>query len=78
MNTFTITVEIDMTKSYADNKRQVFTAFLRSYLPVLINAHDGVIAQAAITAQTDRKHLGMLVKRYLKTDEERERKWYDG
>lgn len=66
MNAFTIIVEIDMTKTYAENKRQVVDTFMRAYLLVLINAHDGVIAQAAITAQTDRKYLATIVKRYKK------------
>lgn len=64
MNAFTITIEIDMTKSYNENKQAVIRAFMRAYAPVLLRAHDGVIRQAAVTAKTDRKHLAMMMRKY--------------
>ncbi len=58
------TLEVDPTKSYADQRRRVVDDFERRYLRALLEKHQGKVAQAAVTAGVDRVHLYRLLRRH--------------
>ncbi len=57
-------MELDPGKPYADQRRRVVDDFERRYLRVLLEKHQGKVAQAAVTAGMDRVHLYRLLRRH--------------
>ncbi|MDC0712530.1 sigma 54-interacting transcriptional regulator [Stigmatella sp. ncwal1] len=57
-------LELDPSKPYADQRRRVMDDFERRYLRVLLEKHQGKVAQAAVTAGMDRVHLYRLLRRH--------------
>jgi DNA-binding NtrC family response regulator len=57
-------LEVDLARSFQDQKREVIDRFERSYLRALLDAHRGNLAAAARQAGMDRKNLWLLLKKH--------------
>jgi len=56
--------EVDLSLSFKAAKEQAIASWEMIYLKRLLSANDGNLAQAARTAQMDRKHLRLLLRRH--------------
>ncbi|HSR97585.1 MAG TPA: sigma-54 dependent transcriptional regulator [Kofleriaceae bacterium] len=60
----TATARPDLSRSFRELKQEVIDGFEKAYLTELLRVHRGNLAQAARTAQMDRKNLWALVVRH--------------
>jgi len=65
MTTIKVSVEVDFTKSYVQQKSEFMYQYMQQYLTALMKEYPSV-SQAAVAVQTDRKFLGELIRDYVK------------
>lgn len=59
-----ITVQIDITKPYRENRAAADAAFEKGFVAELLASTNGNISAAARSVQMDRKHLHDLAKKH--------------
>jgi hypothetical protein len=65
MTVIQVAIEVDFTKTYTEQKNEFTRQYMRQYLTALMKEYPSV-SQAAIAVHTDRKHLGSLIRYYLR------------